>query len=122
MSNAARAVANLPAREQPISEQFRIVARQWVDADAAASLLEELKTTTLEKMKSDLIAREGDMADNKAERMTKCTDEWSTYLREMCEHRAKAQRLKVQLEYLRMKFAEAQSMEATARHEARLSK
>lgn len=115
-------VSNLPKHEQPISEQFRIVARQWVDADAAAAILEELKTTTLENMKSKIITENGDMADNKAERLAKCSPDWEKYIREMCEHRAKANKLKLQMEYLRMKFNEQQSMEANGRHEARLSR
>lgn len=122
MSTAARAIkaADLPAKEQPISEQFRIVAKQWVDADAAASLMEELKTTTLEKMKNDLIERDGPMPDNTATRLAKCHPDWEQYLRDMCKHRADANRLKVQMEYIRMKHSEWQSAEATARAERRL--
>lgn len=124
MSNAERAlkayVKEMPPKEQPISEQFRIVAKQWVDADAAASLMEELKTTTLEKMKNDLIARDGPMPDNTATRLAKCDAAWEQYVREMCKHRADANRLKVQMEYIRMKHSEWQSAEATARAERRL--
>jgi predicted nucleotidyltransferase len=121
MSTAARAIASLPEREQPISEQFRIVARQWSDEDAAASLLEELKTTTLEKLKSKLMAGT-EMAENRAERLAKSSPEWSEYIERMCGHRAKASRLKCQLEYIRMKFQEQQGQQANARHEARLGR
>jgi hypothetical protein len=34
----------MPEEERPLSEQFRLVALAWCDADAAASLREELKT------------------------------------------------------------------------------
>ena len=122
MTTSERAITNMPEREQSISEQFRVVAKQWVDADAAASLMEELKTTSLEKMKQRIIDEEGPMADNRAERQAKCDPEWEKYLRGMCNHRATANRLKVQLEYLRMKFNEWQSMEASVRAEMRLSK
>lgn len=122
MTTSQRAISELPEREQPISEQFRIVAKKWVDADSAASLLEELKTTTLEKMKSRIVDEEGPMADNRAERQAKCDPEWEKYLRGMCSHRATANKLKVQMEYLRMKFNEWQSMEASVRAEMRLSK
>jgi hypothetical protein len=126
MSNAERALRaamhTVPAKEQPISEQFRIVAKQWCDADAAASLMEELKTTTLEKMKSDLIERNGPTPDNTATRLAKCNSEWTDYITQMCKHRAEANRLKCQMEYLRIKFNEWQSIEASARHEMRLSK
>ncbi len=110
-----------PVHNLPYSEQFRIVAKQWVDADAAASLLEELKTTTLEKIKTDIIAKEGGgMADNKAERLAKCSDVWSEYIRSMCASRSAANKLKVQMKYLEMRFQESQSAAATARAEMRL--
>lgn len=114
------APANLPRNEQPISEQFRVVAKQWVDADAAASLMEELKTTTLEKIKSRLISDDGPMPDNTATRLAKCSDDWEEYLRSMCKHRADANRLKVQLEYIRMRHREWIAADATARAEMRL--
>lgn len=121
MSTAAKAIAAIAAHERPLSEEFRLVARQWADEDAAASLLEELKTTTLEKLKSKIMAG-ADMAENKAERLAKISPDWSEYIERMCGHRARASRLKVQMEYIRMKFNEAQSKEASARAEQRLSR
>lgn len=120
MSTSARAIANLPERDQPISEQFRIVAKQWVDADAAASLMEELKTTTLEKMKDTIIKDGGPMPDNTATRIAKCDPQWATYIKQMCKHRSDANLLKVQLEYLRMRHREWIGADATARAEMKL--
>ena len=34
----------------PISEQFRLAAKQWVDADAGANMLEECKSAYLSQM------------------------------------------------------------------------
>jgi hypothetical protein len=34
-------IKNMPATEHPRSEQYRITAEAWADADATASLLEE---------------------------------------------------------------------------------
>ena len=92
----------------PWSEQYRIVAKQWVDADAAADILEELKSATLSQLMSEL----GDMPVSRAEMQVKADNEWQSYVRQMVEARQKANKLKVQLEYLRMKFSEWQSHEA----------
>lgn len=100
----------------PWSEQFRIVAKQWVDADAAASILEDTKSSILSQKMLAL----GDMAVNKAEATVKASPEWRDHVVEMVEARKSANRLKVQMEYLRMKFSEWQSHEATKRTEARL--
>jgi len=100
----------------PLSEQFRIIAKRWVDADAAANILEESKSAFL----SQLMAAMGDMPVSKAEMSVKASEKWSTYINEMVEARKKAALLKVQLEYLRMRFNEWQSHEATKRAEMKL--
>jgi hypothetical protein len=104
------------SNELPVSEQYRIVAKRWVDADAAASLLEESKSSFLAKMMSEL----GDMPVSRAEMNVKSSVEWQEYIRSMVEARQKAALLKVQLEYIRMRFSEEQSYEATKRAEMKL--
>lgn len=110
------ATAQIPQHERPISEEYRIVAKQYVDADAAASLLEELKSATL----SQYMQTYGDIPVSRAEMQVKASDFWVEYIKKMVEARKSANRLKVQLEYIRMKFSEEQSAEATARAERRL--
>lgn len=102
--------------EIPLSEQYRIVAKKWVDADAAASFLEESKSAVLAKRMLAL----GDMPVSKAEMNVKASDEWHEYLDRMVKTRSSAAMLKVQLEYIRMKFGEWQSVEATRRAEMKL--
>lgn len=100
----------------PLSEQFRIIAKKWVDADAAANILEETKSAVLSKKMADL----GDMPVSKAEMTVKASDDWRSFIEEMVASRKEAARLKVQLEYIRMKFHEWQSYEATKRAEMKL--
>lgn len=100
----------------PISEQYRIVAKQWVDAEAAASLLEDTKSAVL----SQRMAALGDMPVSKAEMTVKASTEWREFIEQMVEARKSANRLKVQLEYLRMRSGEWQSAEATKRAEMKL--
>jgi len=100
----------------PLSEQFRIVAKKWVDADAAANLLEESKSAYLSRKMASL----GDMPVSKAEMTVKASDDWRDYIIQMTDARTAAALLKVQLEFLRMKFSEQQSAEASKRAEMRL--
>lgn len=117
---ATARMGEMPERERPLSEEFRIVAREYADADAAASLLEELKSTTLEKRKSIIIAEQPGLAENKAERFAKTSIEWESYIRLMCTARAKATRLRLQLEYIRIRHREWVGADANARAEAKL--
>ena len=89
----------MPERERPISEQFRIVARQWVADDEAASILEESKSAVL----SQMMLKQGDVPVSKAEMRVKGSSEWQDYLDKMVSARAAANLRKVQLDYLRMR-------------------
>ena len=100
----------------PISEQFRIVAKDWVAANTAADMLEECKSAVLSQQMHAL----GDMPVSRAEMDVKASEEWTEYLRKMVEARGKANLLKVQCEYLRMRHSEQQSAEASARAEMRM--
>lgn len=100
----------------PWSEQYRIVSKQWVDADAAATLLEDTKSAVMAERMLAL----GEMAVNKAEALVKASPEWRRHIEAIVSARRAANRLKVQLEYLRMKFQEWASENATKRAEMRL--
>lgn len=128
----------IPEADRPISELYRLIGDQWADADGAANLLEEMKTTQLEQRKTRVV--EADMAnqraaaepgklvavkempDNRAERIVKASPDWEAYIRQMCDARTKANRLKVQLDQLRMRHMEQTGKDANARHEARLGR
>lgn len=100
----------------PWSEQYRITAKAWVDADAAACLLEETKSAVL----SRLMIQQGDMPVSRAEMNVKSGKEWGDFIESMTDARKNANLLKVKLEYLKMKYHEYQSANATARAEMRL--
>ena len=100
----------------PLSEQYSIVAKAYVDADSAASLLEETKSAVLARM---MLAM-GDMPVSRAEMQVKASSDWSEFVTNMVKAREKAAFLKVKLEFIRMKFHEWQSIEASRRAEMRL--
>lgn len=100
----------------PLSEQYRLAAKEWVELDAAASLLEETKSAVL----SQKMAACGDVPVNRAELQVKASPEWASHLMKMTEARRKANLSKVKLEWIRMRFSEQQSHEATKRAEMKL--
>lgn len=104
----------------PLSEQYRTVAKRWVDADEAASLMEETKSIIFSEMTNRLLVNDINLAHNRAETIAKSSPEWREFVQNMVKLRSRANLLKAQLEYLRMRHAEQQSSEATARAEMRL--
>jgi hypothetical protein len=105
---------------EPLSEQYRLVAKAWVDADAAANMLEELKSATLSQKMVEMMASAGEMPVSKAEMAVRGSEDWRQYIESMVEARKRANLLKVKLEYCRMRFSEWQSAEATKRAEMKL--
>lgn len=99
-----------------ISEEYRLAAKEWVDADASANVLEELKTATLSQKMSEL----GDIPVSRAEMTVKASKEWHEYITNMVQARQQANLLKVKLEWIRMRHMERQSEEASARAEMKL--
>jgi hypothetical protein len=107
---------DMNAQNRPLSEQYRITAKAWVDADSAARLLEETKTAVLAQRMKAL----GDMPAAHSEREVKASPEWSDFISGMVKARTAANLKKVQLEYIKMQFSEYQSFEATKRAEMKL--
>lgn len=100
----------------PISEQYRLIAKDWVEKDSAASLLEETKSAVL----SQMMARLGDIPVSHAERTVKSSDEWMDFVTKMVRAREAANLAKVRCEFIKMKFSEWQSANANRRAEMRL--
>ena len=98
------------------SEQYRLAAKAWVEADAAAELLENLKSANLSQL---MLSNHADSV-SKAEMLAKASPKWTEYIEAMVAARRKCNLLKVKLVWIQMKHREQQSEEATARHEMKL--
>lgn len=100
----------------PVSAQCRLAAQEWVQMDAAARMLDEGKTTFLAQRKT----LHGDIADAKAEKLVKSSPEWADYIKNMVRAKTAANKARVEVDYMKMKFQEWQSADANARAERRL--
>ena len=119
ISERARStVAEMPERERPISEQFRVVAKQWVDADAAASLLEDTKSSVF----SELVLKSTDTSIARAEHTARASLEYKEHITLMTEARRKANLFKVQMRFIEMRYGEWQSSDANARREKHMGR
>ena len=101
---------------EPYSEQYRVLAEDWVDKDAAARLYDETKSIELARRKSLL----EDMTDARAERIVRSSPEWADYIKRMVNARTDANKARLHLKVLEMRYYENQSQNATARAEMRM--
>lgn len=118
ISERAIAPREMPEREQPISEQFRLVAKDWVDKEKIASLYEETKSSVLSQMMLKL----GDMPVSRAEMQAKASQEWRDFLKQMVDARAEANLARVKMKYVELRFSEWQSSDANARKERQMGR
>lgn len=100
---ATARISEMKPAEMPIAEQFRIVAKQYSKAHSEWYFMSEFKASMLAKMKTDLMAKDGKMPDNHAERIVRSSEDWMTWVREMADLKGKESLLKGQMDYLRMK-------------------
>jgi len=98
------------------SEKYRLAAKKWTELDSAASLLENLRSANL----SQLMLSNHTESVSKAEMLARASPKWTEYNEAMVEARRKANLAKAEEQWVRMKHAEQQSEEATARAERRM--
>lgn len=91
------------------------------DAEAAAQMLEETKTSVLAEHIAALIRDEPKLSIAKAETIVKASTEWREWIGNMVTARRVANRARVQRDYLRMRFSEFISAEADHRAGSRMT-
>lgn len=99
-----------------LSERYRLAALEWAELDSAARMLEEGKTTYLAQQKALL----GDIPDSHAEKQVKAGEPWSNYIKTMVRAKTAANKARVEVDYLKMKFQEWISADANARVERKM--
>lgn len=121
ISQRALGVKDMPERERPISELFRIAGDEWVTAKKKRDLIKGLKDTILIRRKRELIeeARQlGErMTKTDAEDIVKASTEWEDYIRGLADAEEATESAWVKCQELEMRYGERQSAEATARKE-----
>lgn len=110
--------AEIPQSQRPISEEYRIAAKDWVEKDKAANLLEETKTAVLAQM----MLAQGDMPVSRAEMHVKASSQWSEFIASMVEARSAANLARVKLKYIEMRFSEWTANDANARRERHMGR
>jgi hypothetical protein len=100
----------------PLSEQYARKGALWVDAEAAASLMENSKTVVM----SQRVKALGDMPSTRAEHIVRATPEWEQFIRDMVEARRLANQYKIEREVIKMRHSEWVGEDANHRAAARL--
>src|SRR5512135_1688777 len=93
------------AMNRPLSEVWYDAAQTWVDAEAAASALEDTKSSVF----SQMVLRCPEKAVARAEIAVRASEEWQQHLDKIGRARTAANRAKIGMEFQRMRFMEHNS-------------
>ena len=108
----------MPEAERPISEEFRIAGKEWVEADKLAHLAEELKSSKL----AEMVLRDTTLSINRAEAQAKSSLEWREYIEDMVTKRSAANLARIKLKWVEMRFSEWMSNDANSRKERQMGR
>ena len=103
------------SRNRPASMEYQEVAHRWVTLDAAARLLEETKSAVFAQRCLSVTEK----SQARAEMVAKADPVWADHLKKMVDARTQANKARVEQEFYRMRFWEANSEAANERASAR---
>ena len=111
---------DMPEHERPLSEQFRVVAKQHVAARKQARYMERTRSAMRDRMVARVMS-ESSVKTTKAEALfrVQISDEWLQYNRDLADAEEKADILFAQKEYIALVQWERNNENANARHERR---
>lgn len=119
---ARSTVSEMPERERPISERYRLQGKVWADLKRQHKRLKEEGDVLLAKGKLKFIESGAAKSDAAAERLHLVTADHAKYLDALvlAEHREDL--AKIELRALEMEYGEWQSADANARRERQMGR
>jgi hypothetical protein len=111
-------VTEMPQIERPLSEQYRIVAKQFAEAYGRATFMENTRSGELAKM----IKKRMDEANEKITRATaemdvKASEDWYDFNERLALAKEKVEILRSQKKYIEMQAWERTNADANKRKE-----
>lgn len=119
ISDRARApVAEMPAHERPISEEYRLASKEAVRLKSVAKLAEDLKPSKF----AELMMGHNDMAVSRAEIAVRASTEWQDHVRSVVAAQEAADYAHKRVKWIEMRFQEWVMQQAGARHERQMGR
>lgn len=116
-------VSDMPQHERPLSEQYRVVAKQFAEAYGQASFMENTRTGMLARMvKKRLASANAKTSIAAAEADAKASDEWFAFNQELAKAKERVEILRAQKKYIEMQGWEQTNANADTRTERRMSR
>lgn len=114
----AAAVSDMPERERPISEEYRIASKEYVRLKNIAKLAEDLKPTKF----AEMLLKHQDIAVSRAEIAVRASKEWKDHVQSIVAADEAADMARHKVKWIEMRFQEWVMQQAGARHERQMGR
>ena len=118
IAQRARAAAEMPEHEQPLSEQYRIAAKEYVKAKSISDLADALKPTRF----AELMQAHADVAVSRAELAVRASQEWKDHVASVVAASEAADMARHKVKWSEMKFQEWVMQTAHSRKEREMGR
>ena len=122
ISERARGVTEMPERERPISEKYRLQGREWARLKRAHKRLKEEGPVLLAKGKMRFVDAGAAKSGAAAERLHIITEDHAKYLDALVLAEHLEDLAKIELRAIDMEYGEWQSNDANARRERHMGR
>lgn len=123
ISERAKAgVTEMPERERPISERYRLLAAEFREMNKAAKMYDENKKRELASIIKKIRTGMPEIPHNRAEVEAMSTHAWGTYLEKMVQAEVDADYLRHMLKALEFEHSEWMMATANARRERHMGR
>lgn len=121
-SRAQATIAEIPERERPISERYRILAAEYRKTSKAAKLFDENKKRELASLIKLVREASPEIPHNRAEVEAMSTPAWGEYIANMVQAEVDADYLKHMMKALEFEHSEWVMETANARRERNMGR
>lgn len=126
ISERALGITEIPERDRPVAEVFRLKGEEWARADADAYIAEKLKDTVFERLRQSiydaaLMASEK-ISLNEAGRRASMSESWEQHVLEIGAKKQRANQLWVERKAIEIAHEDLKNRDSNLRHEKQLSR
>jgi len=126
ISQRALGITDMPERERPVAEVFRLKGEEWAEAASDAYIAEKLKDTVYERLRQqvfDEALREGEKISlNEAGRRVTMSEAWEQHIIEVGQKKRKADDLWVKRKAIEIAHEDIKNRDSNIRHDKQLSR
>lgn len=126
ISERALGIAEVPEKERPVAEVFRLKGEEWAQADADAYVAEKLKDTVFERLRQsiydDAISLGEKVSLNEAGRRASMSEAWEEHILSIGDKKRRANQLWVERKAIEMAHEDIKNRDSNLRHEKQLSR